>query len=485
MSDLGATLLQAILEFARARLEQFARDVIDDALNDGKALLQPLLDQVPSQAQIDKYNAKKDEIGAHLTAARDHIEAVSTALAAGPTSLDAAKPILDDVAAALAEIDAAVTIVATEIPEVGDARDAVLKLVRKTIGDAGDEVAGLAKELGILADSARLPDGFTLTATGIRFDAANVAARDLASTAGLTLTLSKTTVVGTFDYRTDGKALTVTMTTGAAAAFVSDGMTEMVLPGGAKVDAEVEIGVSSVSGLTLKGGSHQRIPLPGTLAIPGVDLRDLGLALPKPEDVIPAFDLTGTLAGKLGALAATIDDLGLEIRVSPERILAGAAGAGSIVDIAGHPPAGLGLVVDAGIVKGGGYLFHRESLYGGALDLRIGPVEVKAIGFVDTAPFSMVIVLSAEFTPAIQLGFGFTLNGVGGLLAIERTVSSDALIAGLENHSADLILFPKDPVGSARRFSTCCRRSSRHARAASWSGRCSSSAGARRSRSSR
>jgi hypothetical protein len=449
MSDLGATLLRTILDFARARLEQLVHDVIDEAITDGKALLQPLLGHVPSQAQIDAYDTKKDQVVGHLTAARTHIEAVSNGVDAGPTTLAAGKPILDEAAAALSEIDEAVTIVATVVPEVGDARDALLKLLRKAIGDAGDQLSGLAKELGIAGSGDSLPDGFTLTDAGISYQAANADPRDLLSQDGITVTLSKTTVVGEFRFKTD-RSLNVTLKTGAKAGFVSDGLVRQIVPGSADVDADIEIGVDSVAGLTLKGGSHQRVPLPGTLTIPGIDLRDLGLELPKPEAVIPAFGLTGTLAGRLGALGTTIDDLGIDIQVSPERLLSNGAGAvGDIVSFAAHPPAGLGLVVDAGIVKGGGYLFHRDTTYGGALDLRIGPVEVKAIGFVDTDPFSMVIVLSAEFTPSIQLGFGFTLNGVGGLLAVERTLSSDALVAGLENHTADLILFPKDPVGSA------------------------------------
>jgi hypothetical protein len=39
---------------------------------------------------------------------------------------------------------------------------------------------------------------------------------------------------------------------------------------------------------------------------------------------------------------------------------------------------------------------------------------------------SFVVLISAEFTP-IQLGFGFTLVGVGGLLGINRSVAAEAL----------------------------------------------------------
>ena len=63
-------------------------------------------------------------------------------------------------------------------------------------------------------------------------------------------------------------------------------------------------------------------------------------------------------------------------------------------------------------------------------------VTVKAIGLITTkmpdgSPgFSLLIIISAEFTP-IQLGFGFTLNGVGGLCGINRNFVTDAIQAGL------------------------------------------------------
>ena len=59
-----------------------------------------------------------------------------------------------------------------------------------------------------------------------------------------------------------------------------------------------------------------------------------------------------------------------------------------------------------------------------------------------------MIIITVEFTP-IQLGFGFTLNGVGGLLGINRTMSTDALRAGVKQRTLDAILFPKNPAANA------------------------------------
>src|SRR6185436_3446700 len=95
-------------------------------------------------------------------------------------------------------------------------------------------------------------------------------------------------------------------------------------------------------------------------------------------------------------------------------------------------PTGLGISVNSGPVHGGGFISFEPDLgrYSGALELSIYDVSVKAFGLIETkvpgVSFSFVVVISTEFT-AIQLGFGFTLNGVGGLVGINRTVDSTAL----------------------------------------------------------
>jgi len=116
--------------------------------------------------------------------------------------------------------------------------------------------------------------------------------------------------------------------------------------------------------------------------------------------------------------------------------------------------------VDAGVIKGGGYLRFapEKGEYGGVLDLSLeNVVQIKAIGLLTTKMpgsgdgFSLLLILTAEFPP-IQLGFGFTLIGVGGLVGTNRTMAVDALRSGLRNHALDSILFPPDPVRDAPRI---------------------------------
>ena len=52
----------------------------------------------------------------------------------------------------------------------------------------------------------------------------------------------------------------------------------------------------------------------------------------------------------------------------------------------------------------------------------------------------------------IQLSYGFTLLGVGGLLGLNRTVELDALQVGVRDGTLNSILFPTDVVANAPRI---------------------------------
>jgi hypothetical protein len=127
-----------------------------------------------------------------------------------------------------------------------------------------------------------------------------------------------------------------------------------------------------------------------------------------------------------------------------------------------HPPhvdlAGLALAIEAGPVKGGGALFFdpQRDQYVGALQLDISGVGVGAVGILTLRlptgepGATLLVLLSAEGFAPVQLPFGFTLNGVGGLLGVNRTANVDALRTGVKGHTLDRILFPRDPVSNVR-----------------------------------
>jgi hypothetical protein len=121
------------------------------------------------------------------------------------------------------------------------------------------------------------------------------------------------------------------------------------------------------------------------------------------------------------------------------------------------PPNGLGLAIDAGVVAGGGFLSFDpdKGQYSGILEVELADiVQVKVIGILDTVlpdgsqGYSLLLIVTFDMPP-IQLGFGFTLNGAGGLFGINRTMAVDALRAGLRAHTLNSVLFPPDPIANA------------------------------------
>jgi hypothetical protein len=162
----------------------------------------------------------------------------------------------------------------------------------------------------------------------------------------------------------------------------------------------------------------------------------------------------------IGPVSATVDQIGLKLNLLPVPKGQPPGNLGSLqLGFGFKPPKGLGISIDDAGVVGGGYLSFDadKGVYAGALELSIEDIQIKAIGILTTKMpdgskgFSFVIIISTEFTP-IQLGLGFTLNGVGGLLGINRTMNLDALRAGLKNHTLNSILFPTDPVKNAQQI---------------------------------
>jgi hypothetical protein len=131
------------------------------------------------------------------------------------------------------------------------------------------------------------------------------------------------------------------------------------------------------------------------------------------------------------------------------------------LSLAFKPPNGVGLSIDAGLVRGGGYLYFdfEKGEYAGVLELTFtGFLSLKAIGLINTkmpdgSPgFSLLIIITAEFGTPIQLGFGFTLIGVGGILGLHRTMNLPALVEGVRSNAIASVMFPQDVVANAQRI---------------------------------
>ena len=68
------------------------------------------------------------------------------------------------------------------------------------------------------------------------------------------------------------------------------------------------------------------------------------------------------------------------------------------------------------------------------------------------AKVSQCLIITAEFNPAFQLGHGFSLIGVGGLLGLNRTVLKDPLRDGVRTGAVNNIGVSQNVVANAPRI---------------------------------
>lgn len=232
------------------------------------------------------------------------------------------------------------------------------------------------------------------------------------------------------------------------------------ISGGGSGAADVSLGAtwSPSSGIKFNGSSSMEIAIPAHVSIGPATLESVflvgGFDLDNTTPEVP-IEISAGIKGELGPLTATVERVGLKLTFTapPD-----GGNLGPLNLEAGFkPPNGIGLAVDGGGMSGGGYLFldPDRGEYAGALELKFqGVIHLKAIGVLNTIlpdgsdGFSLMILITAEFTP-IQLGFGFTLNGVGGLIGINRTMMLDVLGDGVRDGTLQSILFPDDVVANA------------------------------------
>ncbi len=207
------------------------------------------------------------------------------------------------------------------------------------------------------------------------------------------------------------------------------------------------------NGVRFDGGTGLRVNLPVAATVGGVfTVQYLMLELEIGERV--EIDLRGGFSVKLGPFQASVDQLGVGTDLTS--MFSG----GELSEVIRFlPPKGIGLRLDAGVVKGGGYLFidAERGEYAGALELSIaGLFTVKAIALITTKRpdgsegWSLMLLIFGQFS--LHIAFGIFLTGVGGLIGLHHRVDTDALIAGMRTGALDDILFPANPVADAPRL---------------------------------
>lgn len=206
------------------------------------------------------------------------------------------------------------------------------------------------------------------------------------------------------------------------------------------VDIRVEPGV----GFTLSGSPSLRTRLAERLDVSG--------------DVVSAPDGATTLwlraltsiAGDLpGApVAIHVDGLGLALPIPVRRGVPMRPDPAGLAPVA---PSGVGVALALPVVSGSGTVTQAGPDLVGLLSVRVPPMSAQAFGVLtpahDGAPLSFLVLMGATFPPpGVQLGFGFAVSGLGGVVGVNRRVDRDALLRAVTDGSLAHLLFPTDPA---------------------------------------
>lgn len=225
-----------------------------------------------------------------------------------------------------------------------------------------------------------------------------------------------------------------------------------------RISINLGLGISSERGFYLTGGTGLQAVIPIGKTVGPATIQQLLLKLAPTTDPKPArmtAEASAAISAKLGPVTATVDQIGLRALVPFARNDQGKWD----FSVGFKAPTGVGLKIDSASVSGGGFLFYdtERAQYGGVVELEFtkSHLALKAIGLISTRlpggakGFSMVVIITAEGFKPIPLGLGFSLTGVGGLVAINRTFNEDAVREGIKTHALERVLFPQDPIRNA------------------------------------
>ncbi len=164
------------------------------------------------------------------------------------------------------------------------------------------------------------------------------------------------------------------------------------------------------------------------------------------------------------AFKLTVTRLGARAYITPVDDFKGFLGRD--IDLDFKTPTGIGMNIDLGFVKGGGFLSYDEEKaeYFGALELELDlkclSFTIKAFGLIQTelpggdeGEYSLFVVVSSEFE-SIPLVLGLTLEGIGGLFGHNRTVDIELVQSEMRSPGLKNILFLEDPIVNINRIVT-------------------------------
>ncbi|MCZ0984908.1 kelch repeat-containing protein [Streptomyces diastatochromogenes] len=239
-----------------------------------------------------------------------------------------------------------------------------------------------------------------------------------------------------------------------------DGFLRAVTRGG-RIESGVDVTAlwAPSSGLRLEGSGSLDLSIPVHLELGPVEVTTLYLSVGIGDGPAVPVEISGAFTAEFGPVKAAVDRVGLVVTLGFPKD----GGSLGPLDLGFRfkPPNGVGLSVDAGVLSGGGYLYvdAERGEYAGAVELEFaGFLQLKGIGLISTRMpdrpdgFSLLVVITAEFGTGIQLGYGFTLLAVGGIIGLNRAMNLRALTEGVHSGRIESVMFPRDVVANAPRI---------------------------------
>jgi hypothetical protein len=232
-----------------------------------------------------------------------------------------------------------------------------------------------------------------------------------------------------------------------------DGFLSKLPVGDVEVPFELGLIGDTKNGIRFEGGTGLIVNIPVAASIGGVfTVQGLQLELKIGDPVV--IELRAGFSLKLGPFQASVDKIGVGADLTA---LAAGSSFGQVVRFL--PPRGIGLSLDTGIVKGGGYLFidAEKGEYAGALELAFAKkFSLKVIALITTKRpdgsegWSFLLLMYFQFS--VHIVYNFWLTGAGGMIGLHHKADVDQLIAGMKTGVLDDILFPENPVADAPRL---------------------------------
>lgn len=207
-------------------------------------------------------------------------------------------------------------------------------------------------------------------------------------------------------------------------------------------------------GFHFDGGVGLSMSWPDVVRLPGVVIHSLATSVAISGSDFP-ITAAGTIVVSLGPLTVTIEGFGI---AQPLRLTTDGSGNLGILDLpfpSFAAPTGIGVAVDASVVKGGGFLRVTDTQIAGALELSLvlGSLElsIQAFGVIQeiNGRLSFILVMSVKFSPPIEIFLGLTLNAIGGVFGLNRTVDATSLRGLIRDGHAQDLLIPNDLIARA------------------------------------